>query len=222
MISRLTAFGDKIMLAHYHILCAAAIGSVSGAFLTFKPAQFVLKDIAAYTSFSVKLNSKPTEAVTVYLQHQSMSMSKCMIVFNPNDWNVEQHIDVIPVPLFLGSPLLPVPLEAESKILARAVAVGPLPPELSSIDTMEVRQTLIPAYRCSTIDNGIKPFDSLVFTFNKPDWYWMLSTGDLAVQVKVVKCTEKQLCVTHVIARYGSTAMSMDVSGPAKDISSIR
>ncbi|KAH9277220.1 hypothetical protein BASA83_000082 [Batrachochytrium salamandrivorans] len=200
-------------------LCAAAIGSVSGAFLTFKPAQFVLKDITAYTSFSVKLNSKPTEEVTVYFHHRSMSMSKCMIVFNPNDWNVEQHIDVVPAPLFLGSSLLPVPLEAESKILARAVAVGPLPPELSSIDTMEVRQTLIPFYRCSTTDNGIETFDSLVFTFNKPDWYWMLSTGDLEIQVKVVKCTEKQLCVTHVIARYGSTAMSMDVSGSVKDIS---
>ncbi|KAH9277180.1 hypothetical protein BASA83_000040 [Batrachochytrium salamandrivorans] len=84
-------------------LCAAAIGSVSGAFLIFKPAQFVLEDIETPTGFSASLNSKPTEEVTVYFQHPFMAMSKCMIVFNPNDWNVPQEITAIPAPLFLGS-----------------------------------------------------------------------------------------------------------------------
>ncbi|KAH6597185.1 hypothetical protein BASA61_003223 [Batrachochytrium salamandrivorans] len=165
-------------------LCAATIGSVSGAFLTFHPAQFVLKDIAVYTSFTVKLNSKPTEDVKVYFQHQSMLMSKCMIVFSPANWDAPQYIDVIPVPLFLGTSLLPGPLEAESKVLATAVAAGPLPPSILSTDTMEVEQTLISTY-----------------------------------QFKVVKCTEKQVCIKTVLVRYGSTAMSMDVSGSVKDIS---
>ncbi|KAH6589390.1 hypothetical protein BASA50_010043 [Batrachochytrium salamandrivorans] len=50
-------------------LCAAAIGSVSGAFLTFDPELIVLERVEAPISFSVKLKSKPTEAVTVHLQH---------------------------------------------------------------------------------------------------------------------------------------------------------
>ncbi|KAH6581504.1 hypothetical protein BASA60_002387 [Batrachochytrium salamandrivorans] len=199
-------------------LCAATIESVSGAFLTFHPAQFVLKDIAVYTSFSVKLNSKPTEDVKVYFQHQSMLMSKCMIVFSPATWDAPQYIDVIPVPLFLGTSLFPGPLEAESKVLATAVAAGPLPPSILSTDTMEVRQTLIPAYQCSTTNSEIETFDKLSLPLKKLGWYWMLSTGDLAIQVKVVKCTGKQLCITHVIARYGTSVMSMDVSGPAKNI----
>ncbi|KAH6595159.1 hypothetical protein BASA61_003858 [Batrachochytrium salamandrivorans] len=200
-------------------LCAATIGSVSGAFLTFHPAQFVLKDIAVYTSFTVKLNSKPTEDVKVYFQHQSMLMSKCMIVFSPANWDAPQYIDVIPVPLFLGTSLLPGPLEAESKVLATAVAAGPLPPSILSTDTMEVEQTLISTYQCSAIDSRVETFDKLSFPLKKLGWYSMLTTKDLEVQVKVVKCTEKQVCIKTVLVRYGSTAMSMDVSGSVKDIS---
>ncbi|KAH6586154.1 hypothetical protein BASA50_000620 [Batrachochytrium salamandrivorans] len=198
-------------------LCAATIGSVSGAFLTFHPAQFVLKDIAVYTSFTVKLNSKPTEDVKVYFQHQSMLMSKCMIVFSPATWDAPQYIDVIPVPLFLGTSLFPGPLEAESKVLAKAITVGPLSPELSSTDTMEVKQTLISTYQCSITDSRVETFDKLLLPLKKLGWYWMLSTGDLAVQVKVAKCTEKQLCIKTVLVRYGTSVMSMDVSGPAKN-----
>ncbi|KAH6581371.1 hypothetical protein BASA61_009094 [Batrachochytrium salamandrivorans] len=40
-------------------LCAAAIGSVSGTFLTFDPAEIEFEDIEATISLSVKLNSKP-------------------------------------------------------------------------------------------------------------------------------------------------------------------
>ncbi|KAH6581209.1 hypothetical protein BASA61_009194 [Batrachochytrium salamandrivorans] len=45
----------------------------------------------------------------------------------------------------------------------------------------------------------------------------MLSTGDLAVQVKVAKMYGKQLCIKTVLVRYGTSVMSMDVSGPAKN-----
>ncbi|KAH6594790.1 hypothetical protein BASA50_006264 [Batrachochytrium salamandrivorans] len=198
-------------------LCAATIESVSGAFLTFDPDPVVFKDTSVSAIFSVKLNSKPIEAVTVYLEHRSMSMSVCVMIFNPDTWDVPQYITGVSAPLFVGSSP-PTPLEAESKLLAKAVAVGPLPPELSTIDTLEVKQTLIPFYRCSTTDNGIKPFDSLVFTLNKLGWYRIVSTRDLEVQVKVVKCTEKQICITTILVRYGSTAMSMNVSGSAKGI----
>ncbi|KAH6598004.1 hypothetical protein BASA61_002989 [Batrachochytrium salamandrivorans] len=168
-------------------LCAATIESVSGAFLTFDPDPVVFKDTSVSAIFSVKLNSKPIEAVTVYLEHRSMSMSVCVMIFNPDTWDVPQYITGVSAPLFVGSSP-PTPLEAESKLLAKAVAVGPLPPELSTIDTLEVKQTLIPFYR------------------------------DLEVQVKVVKCTEKQICITTILVRYGSTAMSMNVSGSAKGI----
>ncbi|KAH6575100.1 hypothetical protein BASA62_002137 [Batrachochytrium salamandrivorans] len=75
-------------------LCAAAIGSVSGAFLTFDPTPVVLKDTDIYTSVSVQLKSKPTEAVTVYFESSSTFMSTCVIVFDPNSWDVPQKINV--------------------------------------------------------------------------------------------------------------------------------
>ncbi|KAH9257435.1 hypothetical protein BASA81_004360 [Batrachochytrium salamandrivorans] len=198
-------------------LCAATIESVSGAFLTFDPDPVVFKDTSVSAIFSVKLNSKPIEAVTVYLEHRSMSMSVCVMIFNPDTWDVPQYITGVSAPLFVGSSP-PTPLEAESKLLAKAVAVGPLPPELSTIDTLEVKQTLIPFYRCSTTDSRVDTFDKLSFSLNKLGWYRIVSTRDLEVQVKVVKCTEKQICITTILVRYGSTAMSMNVSGSAKGI----
>ncbi|KAH6590909.1 hypothetical protein BASA50_008910 [Batrachochytrium salamandrivorans] len=145
-------------------LCAAAIGSVSGAFLIFKPAQFVLEDIETPTGFSASLNSKPTEEVTVYFQHPFMAMSKCMIVFNPNDWNVPQEITAIPAPLFLGSPDSPeTPSRIDSELLARAVTAGPLPPELSFTDVLKITQASTHLYHCSMINGQGNTFDSLVF-----------------------------------------------------------
>ncbi|KAH9244688.1 hypothetical protein BASA81_017898 [Batrachochytrium salamandrivorans] len=139
-------------------LCAATIESVSGAFLTFDPDPVVFKDTSVSAIFSVKLNSKPIEAVTVYLEHRSMSMSVCVMIFNPDTWDVPQYITGVSAPLFLS------------------------------------------------------------FHLNKLGWYRIVSTRDLEVQVKVVKCTEKQICITTILVRYGSTAMSMNVSGSAKGI----
>ncbi|KAH9247906.1 hypothetical protein BASA81_014450, partial [Batrachochytrium salamandrivorans] len=65
-----------------------AIGSVSGAFLTFDPAPVVFEDIEAPISISAKLNSKPAGEVAVHLEHPFMFMSTCVIVFNPDNWDV--------------------------------------------------------------------------------------------------------------------------------------
>ncbi|KAH9269524.1 hypothetical protein BASA83_008474 [Batrachochytrium salamandrivorans] len=80
-------------------LCAAAIGSVSGAFLTFDPAPVVFEDIEAPISISAKLNSKPAGEVAVHLEHPFMFMSTCVIVFNPDNWDVPQQLTAIPAPL---------------------------------------------------------------------------------------------------------------------------
>ncbi|KAH6570059.1 hypothetical protein BASA60_007986 [Batrachochytrium salamandrivorans] len=121
-------------------LCAAAIGSVSGVFLTFDPKPIEFEDIEVPISFSAKLKSKPTEAVTVYFEHPSMSMS-----------------------------------------------------------TSET-------------------FDDLEFSFNKPGWYNMAFTRDIKVQVFRDKCTAELSCIKKVLARYGSSVVSLDVSGPAKSL----
>ncbi|KAH6583095.1 hypothetical protein BASA61_008187 [Batrachochytrium salamandrivorans] len=158
-------------------LCAAAIGSVSGVFLTFDPKPIEFEDIEVPISFSAKLNSKPTEAVTVYFEHPSMSMSTCMIVFNPDNWNVPQEITAILAPLFVGSSNPPKTLPVNSELLAR------------------------------------KPF-----SFNKPGWYNMAFTRDIKVQVFRDKCTAELSCVKKVLARYGSSVVSLDVSGPVKSL----
>ncbi|KAH6592080.1 hypothetical protein BASA61_004716 [Batrachochytrium salamandrivorans] len=75
-------------------LCAAAIGSVSGAFLTFDPDPVVLKDTDISTSVSVQLKSKPAEAVTVYFENPSIFMSTCVIVFDSNNWDTAQKISM--------------------------------------------------------------------------------------------------------------------------------
>ncbi|KAH6574446.1 hypothetical protein BASA60_005529 [Batrachochytrium salamandrivorans] len=121
-------------------LCAAAIGSVSGAFLTFNPEQIDMKDIEVFIRFSAKLNSRPTEAVTVYFEHPSMFMSDCRILFNADNWNVPQEIMGAPALLLLGLSSSPPPLEFNSELLARAETVGPLPAELSTIDTLKITQ----------------------------------------------------------------------------------
>ncbi|KAH6596811.1 hypothetical protein BASA50_004879, partial [Batrachochytrium salamandrivorans] len=149
-------------------LCAAAIGSVSGAFLTFDPAPVVFENIERPVSFSAKLNSKPTKAVTVHLEHPFMSMSKCMIVFRPNNWNVSQTITGIFAPLLL-KPFDPLgPLNSESELLAKAETAGQLPAELSTIDTLKIIRGGTRFYLCSIKKNEAKTFDEISFSFNKP------------------------------------------------------
>ncbi|KAH6599096.1 hypothetical protein BASA50_003238 [Batrachochytrium salamandrivorans] len=199
-------------------LCAAAIGSVSGAFLTFDPAPVFLKDIEATIKFSAKLNSKPNEEVTVYFGHPFLSMSTCVIVFNPNNWNVPQQLTGVPAPLFVGSSNPSDGLDFESKLRARAVTVGPLSVELSTRDTLKITQRDTSFHECSIIDVGVNTFDEIPFFFNKPGWYEMTSTRDIKVQVFVSECRAGLSCIKKVLFRYGSSVMSVDVSGPAKDV----
>ncbi|KAH6574905.1 hypothetical protein BASA62_002270 [Batrachochytrium salamandrivorans] len=121
-------------------LCAAAIGSVSGAFLTFDPDPVVLKDTDISTSVSVQLKSKPAEAVTVYFENPSIFMSTCVIVFDSNNWDTAQKISVMPVPPLLESSDPRKQPEISSELLARAVAVGPLSADLSSTDALKITQ----------------------------------------------------------------------------------
>ncbi|KAH6583097.1 hypothetical protein BASA61_008189 [Batrachochytrium salamandrivorans] len=200
-------------------LYAAAIGSVSGAFMTFDPAPVVFENIERPVSFSAKLNSKPTEEVTVYLEHPFMSMSDCMIVFNSDNWNVPQEITAIPAPLFVGSSNHPIPLAFDTELLAKAVTVGPLSAELSTTDTLKVTQRGSAFSRiCSIIENQVNTFDSLKFSFNEPGWYYMMFTRDIEIQVFMDECTAGLLCVKKVVAGYGSSVMKMDVSGTVKSL----
>ncbi|KAH6589422.1 hypothetical protein BASA50_010075 [Batrachochytrium salamandrivorans] len=130
-------------------LCAAAIGSVSNAFLTFDTNRIEFEDIERPISLSAKLNSKPTEEVTVYFEHPFLSMSTCVIVFSPNNWNVPQEITANPAPLFVGLSEPPGPIEFNSELLAKAAAVGPLPAELSITDTLKSYEEEI--YLCAFV-----------------------------------------------------------------------
>ncbi|KAH9271085.1 hypothetical protein BASA83_006839 [Batrachochytrium salamandrivorans] len=199
-------------------LCAAAIGSVSGAFMTFDPAPVVFEDIEAPISISAKLNSKPTEEVTVYLEHPFMFMSTCMIVFNPDNWDVPQQLTATPAPLFVESSNTPRQPKSISEFLAKAVTVGSLSAELSSVDTLNVTQKNLDASFCSIKKSEVETFDEMFLPFNKPGWYQMASTRDIEVQVFMNKCTEELSCPTKVLARYGSSVMIMDVSGPVKNL----
>ncbi|KAH6561717.1 hypothetical protein BASA50_009158 [Batrachochytrium salamandrivorans] len=199
-------------------LCAAAIGSVSGTFLTFDPAEIEFEDVEAPVSFSAKLNSKPTEDVIVYLQHPSMSMSGCVIVFNSDNWDVPRQLTGVPAPLVLGSSNPPGKLDVNSKLLARAMTADPRPAELSTTDTLKVTQKDMPQYTCSAGEDIVSTLDSLKFLFNRPGWYTLLSTGDVEIQVLMGRCAGKLPCFTAVLARYGSSVMGMDASGPVKDI----
>ncbi|KAH6568707.1 hypothetical protein BASA60_008512 [Batrachochytrium salamandrivorans] len=174
-------------------LCAAAIGSVSGAFLTFDPAPVVFENIERPVSFSVKLNSKPSEEVTVYFENPFLSMSKW-----PSD--------------------PPPPLNFELKLLAKAVTVGQLPAELSTIDTLKITRGSTSFHRCFIKKNKVNTFDEISFSFHEPGWYTMASTRDIEVQVFMDECTAELLCPTKILVRYGPTVMRMDVSGPAKGI----
>ncbi|KAH6566786.1 hypothetical protein BASA61_007299 [Batrachochytrium salamandrivorans] len=199
-------------------LCAAAIGSVSGAFLTFDPELIDVKDIEATISFSAKLNSKPTEAVTVYFENPLMSLSTCMIVFNPNNWNVPQEITGVLAPLLVGPPSSLPPLDFESELLAKAVTVSPLPAELSTIDTLKITRGSTSFYFCFIKKNEAKTFDEIPFSFHEPGWYQMVSTRDIEVQAFVGECPVDVPCIKKVVVRYGSSAMSLDVSGPVKNL----
>ncbi|KAH9266493.1 hypothetical protein BASA84_001130 [Batrachochytrium salamandrivorans] len=149
-------------------LCAAAIGSVSGAFMTFDPDQLIVRDIEETISFSAKLNSKPSEEVTMYFEHPFMFMSDCMIVFNPDNWDVPQQLTAIPAPLFVGSSNPPKELASNTEFLAKAVTVGPLPAELSFVDTLKVIQKNLGVSSCSIKKSEVDTFDEMLFSFNKP------------------------------------------------------
>ncbi|KAH6584134.1 hypothetical protein BASA61_007655 [Batrachochytrium salamandrivorans] len=199
-------------------LCAAAIGSVSGAFLTFDPAPLVFEDTYISASFSVKLNIKPAEDVTVYFEGPTMSMSKCAIVFSLANWNVEQQISVMPIPSLSGSSDPLTQPEIKSEIRARAVTVSPLPAYLSSIDILKIRQAPKVLSSCKIGDNIVTTFDNLKVPFNEPGWHQMVSAGDLEIQILMDKCGARLSCITAVVFRYESTVMSLDTSGPVKNI----
>ncbi|KAH9273765.1 hypothetical protein BASA83_003758 [Batrachochytrium salamandrivorans] len=199
-------------------LCAAAIGSVSGAFLTFDPDPVVFKDTDISTGISVQLKSKPTEEVTVYFESPSTFMSTCVIVFDPNSWNVPQKINVMPVPPPIGSSEIRKQPEIKSELLAKAVTVGSLPADLSSTDTLKITQASKDLSFCGISDNVVNTFDSLAVLYIKLGWYQMVSTGDLEVQILRGECGGKQPCFPAVVFRYGPTVMSLDVRGPVKDV----
>ncbi|KAH6593667.1 hypothetical protein BASA50_007225 [Batrachochytrium salamandrivorans] len=136
-------------------LCAVAIGSVSGAFLTFEPARIVFKDTEISTSFSIKLKSKPTESVTVYLEHPSIFISDCVVIFSPDNWDIAQQIIVAPTYFPHGPRRAEQPLHIDSELVARAVTAGPLPPDLSSKDKLKVRQS--PRYVSASVYAGNLP-----------------------------------------------------------------
>ncbi|KAJ1345182.1 hypothetical protein BSLG_000696 [Batrachochytrium salamandrivorans] len=200
-------------------LCAAAIGSVSGAFLTFGTDQLIVRDIEGTIDFSASLNSKPTEEVTVHFQHPFMAMSTCAMIFRPDNWDVPQYITVISAPLFVGSSNPPEELPVISKILAKAVTVGSLSAELSSTDTLDViRKDVYPRF-CSVGRSIFYTFDGLQFFLGKPGWYQMLHTDDINIQILRGECVSELQCIKTVLVRYGSSVMSMNVNGPVKDVS---
>ncbi|KAH6576638.1 hypothetical protein BASA60_004431, partial [Batrachochytrium salamandrivorans] len=170
-------------------LCAAAIGSVSGAFLTFDPAPLVFEDTYISASFLVKLNIKPAEA-----------------------------IGVMPIPSLSGSSDPLTQPEIKSEIRARAVTVSPLPAYLSSIDILKIRQAPKVLSSCKIGDNIVTTFDNLKVPFNEPGWHQMVSAGDLEIQLLMDKCGARLSCITAVVFRYESTVMSLDTSGPVKNI----
>ncbi|KAH9273549.1 hypothetical protein BASA83_004217 [Batrachochytrium salamandrivorans] len=199
-------------------LCAAAIGSVSGAFLTFDPDQIAFEDLDTPINFSVKLNNKPTKDVTVYFNHPFLSMSTCVIVFRPDNWDIVRHITAVPAPLFVGSSNLPGPLAINSKLLAKAVTIGSLSAELSFTDTLQVTRRNPPSAICSISENLALTLDRIFFSPNKPGWYQMISTDDMEIQILRGECTGNSPCITAVLVRYGSTVMGMNISGPVKGI----
>ncbi|KAH9251426.1 hypothetical protein BASA81_010720 [Batrachochytrium salamandrivorans] len=199
-------------------LCAATIGSVSSAFLTFEPDPVVFKDADISTSVSVRLNSKPTEEVTVYFEGPTMSMSTCMIVFSPDNWDVPHPIRVMPVSPPFDTPDLLVQPESNSELLAKAVTAGPLPADLSSTDSLKITQASKALSNCIISGSTIHTFDELYFSFSKPDWYQVMSTGDIEIQILRGECTFWQSCFTAIVFRYGPTVMSLDTRGPIKNV----
>ncbi|KAH9244134.1 hypothetical protein BASA81_018478 [Batrachochytrium salamandrivorans] len=147
-----------------------------------------------------------------------MSMSTCAMIFNPDNWDVPQQLTATPAPLFVGPSNTPRQLKSISEFLAKAVTVGSLSAELSSVDTLNVTQKNLDASFCSIKKSEVETFDEMFFSFNKPGWYQMASTRDIEVQVFMGKCTEELSCPTKILARYGSSVMIMDVSGPVKNL----
>ncbi|KAH9250330.1 hypothetical protein BASA83_006782 [Batrachochytrium salamandrivorans] len=200
-------------------LCAAAIGSVSGTFLTFDPAEIEFEDIEATISLSVKLNSKPAWEVAVSIEHPFMFMSDCRIIFNTENWDVPQQLTANPAPLFVGSSNPPKQLASNTQFISKAETFYPLSEELSTTDTLKVTQKNLGSSFCFIKSDEVNTFDEMFFLFNKPGWYTMASTRDIEVQVFMDECKAGFSCIKKVLVRYGYSVMGMDVSGPAKDIS---
>ncbi|KAH9273176.1 hypothetical protein BASA83_004465 [Batrachochytrium salamandrivorans] len=199
-------------------LCAAAIGSASRVFLTFDLEPVVFKDTDISTSVSVQLLSKPIEEVTVYLEHPSMFMSTCAIVFNPDNWNVLRPIGLMPVPSLLESSDPLKQPEMDSGLLLKAVSASALLKKSVSVDFLKIIQASKHLSRCNIVNTVVTTFDGLGLLSIKPGWYQMVSTEDLEVQILWGKCGAKLACVKTVVFRYGSSVMSMDTRGPVKGI----
>ncbi|KAH6573865.1 hypothetical protein BASA62_002708 [Batrachochytrium salamandrivorans] len=174
-------------------LCAAAIGSVSGAFLTFDPDPIVLKDADISTSVSVQLKSKPAEAVTVYFESPSTFMSTC-------------------TPLTLGNK------QRLTRNFSQGSSSRTTSADLSSTDVLKITQASKDLSHCRIGDNIVNIFDSLDLLFSKPGWYQMVSTGDIEVQILWSECGAGLKCFPAVVFRYGPTVMSLDTRGPVKGI----
>ncbi|KAH6574138.1 hypothetical protein BASA62_002623 [Batrachochytrium salamandrivorans] len=144
-------------------LCAAAIGSVSGVFLTFDPKPIEFEDIE-------------------------------------------------------GRLILRKTLPFNSELLARKVTVSSLSADIPTTDTLKVRRRDPPPHTCFIKSDKAETFDKIPFSFNKPGWYNMAFTRDIKVQVFRDKCTAELSCIKKVLARYGSSVVSLDVSGPAKSL----
>ncbi|KAH9271034.1 hypothetical protein BASA83_006787 [Batrachochytrium salamandrivorans] len=176
-------------------LCAAAIGSVSGTFLTFDPAEIEFEDIEATISLSVKLNSKPAGEVAVYLQHPFMFMSDCRILFNAENWDVPHQLTANPAPLYQKLYNPPKQLASNTQFISKAVTFDSLSEELSTTDTLKVTRRDARIYDCFIKIDEVNTFDEISFSFNKPGWYTMASTRDIEVQVFMDECKAGFSCI---------------------------
>ncbi|KAH6600579.1 hypothetical protein BASA50_002143 [Batrachochytrium salamandrivorans] len=143
-------------------------------------------------------------------------MSTCVIVFDPNSWDVPQKINVMSVPPPIDPSDLRTQPEIKSELLAKAVTVGSLPADLSTTDTLKITQVSKHLSYCGITKNIVTTFDSFSFSFSKPGWYQVASTEDIKVQILRGECGAGLKCFTAVVFRYGPTVMSMDTRGPVK------
>ncbi|KAJ3105878.1 hypothetical protein HDU97_007377 [Phlyctochytrium planicorne] len=70
------------------------------AFLIFDPPVLQINDYSFDVPFSVKLASKPSGEVTVFLDGKGLSFSDNTITFDPKNWNVPQKLYLMTTPVF--------------------------------------------------------------------------------------------------------------------------